>query len=516
MRGIMRIPNPFLRVVIATIIAGATAASAGAQMQQPAIATHTAADGAPAADVIPVTTSSPDARHDYELALLYLEDLLFTDKGLVSLRQAVKADSQFALAHAALAYFTTDPVEERREYALAQKNISNASPDERLLIRWMDGAKNGGLVPAIAAMNDLLAKYPNDKRLANMASGWLCFNQAVYEHGEKILKNVLQNDPNYFPALNNLAYCYALNGQPNLAPPLMDRYVIALPAQPNPQDSYGEIMRMLGDYPAALDHYRKALQIDPSFYTSQLGIASTYALMGDQERARVEYLKAVSGTKERATRLDYRILWAMTYYRGNQLERGAREFTKLAAEAHAADLPVEEAEIYRDMALFNPDPQRALKNLDAARVVLAENHEISQGSREIELANILRTRAFIAERAGMADAAQKALKPLSAMAQTSRSNLVQQAYHSANGAVLITQEKYDAAISELQEDPQNPLSLQLLADAQNKAGQTADAQKTLSSLAAINDERVETAFAAPPARAALKNSSPATAQAGTH
>jgi predicted Zn-dependent protease len=510
----MKIRNSFLYPVIALVIAGATAASAGAQ--QPAIAMHTTADGTSAADVVPVTTSSPDARHDYELALLYHEDLLFTDKGLVSLRQAVKADSQFALAQATLAYFTTDPVEERREYALAQKNLVSASPDERLLILWMDGVKNGGLVPAIAAMNDLLAKYPNDKRLANMAAEWLCTGQAAYEHGEKILKNVLQNDPNYFPALNNLAYCYALNGQPNLAPPLMDQYVIALPAQPNPQDSYGEIMRMLGDYPAALDHYRKALQIDPSFYTSQLGIASTYALMGDEERARAEYLKAISGTKERATKLDYRILWAMTYYRESQLERGSREFAKLAAEAHAADLPVEEAEIHRNMALFNPEPHRALGSLDAARLVLTENHEISQGSREIELANILQTRAFIAERAGMADAAQKAVKPLSAMAQTSRSNIVQQAYHSANGAVLMMQEKYDAAISELMEDPQNPLSLQLLADAQNKAGKAADAQKTLATLAAINDERVETAFVVPQARAALKNGSPTTAQVGTH
>ncbi len=148
--------------------------------------------------------------------------------------------------------------------------------------------------------------------------------------------------------------------------------------------------------------------------------------------------------------------------------------------------------------------------------MLTENHEISQGSREIELANILQTRAFIAERAGMADATQKALKPLTAMSQTSRSNLVQQSYHSANGAALMTEEKYDDAIPELMEDAQNPLSLTLLADAQSKAGQPVDAQKTLISLAAISDERVETAFAVPQARAALKENSVTGAQAGGH
>ena len=75
---------------------------------------------------------------------------------------------------------------------------------------------------------------------------------------------------------------------------------------------------------------------------------------------------------------------------------------------------------------------------------------------------------------------------------------------------------YAGAIAELQEDPQNPLSLQLLAQAQNKAGQSADAQKTLVTLAGISDERVETAFAAPQARASLKTEAPQTAQAGAH
>ena len=48
----------------------------------------------------------------------------------------------------------------------------------------MNGTKNGEIVAAISAMNDLLAKYPNDKRLANMAAEWLCANQGASEHGE--------------------------------------------------------------------------------------------------------------------------------------------------------------------------------------------------------------------------------------------------------------------------------------------------------------------------------------------
>lgn len=514
MRGTMTSRNPYRIALFAIFIAGAPAAQAQTQPPVHAEVRDTSAKPAAPATMVPVTTSSPDARQDYEMGMVQREDLLFMDKGLDYFRKAVKADPRFAVGHAALAYFTVDAVEEHREEALAKQNLAHASPDEKQLIRWMLGARNGELVPAVASLNDLLRKYPDDKRLGNLAAEWLCSNQEAWERGESILENLLKKDPNYFPALNNLAYCYALSGRPALAPALMDQYVVALPNQPNPEDSYGEISRMLGNFPAALEHYGKALKIDSTFTTSQLGIASTFALMGEEERARAEYLKAIPMANERQTQTDYRILWALTYYRENQLEQGRAEFTKIAADAHSAGFALQEAEAHRDMALFNPDPKEALTDLEAAQAVLSEKHPISRQDRENELATILQTRAFIAARAGLADVAQKTLGPLSALAKTSRSNPIQHSFHSASGATLLAQGKFEEAIAELQEDPRNPLSLELLSAAQNKAGHTAEAQTTLETLAAINDERVETAFAVPQARAALKRNQSGSAQGG--
>lgn len=515
----MKIRNSFPLIAATIFMAGtiAIAQEQAAPASAPTQASGQAAEvNALSSATIPVTTNSMVARRAYEMGMVHREEMLFVDEGLEFFREAVKADPQFALGHAAVGYFTSDPVEGRRESDLAVKFMSNSSPDEQLLIRWMNGTKNGEIVPAISAMNDLLAKYPRDERLANLDGEWLCSNQGAFESGEAVLSRVLKFDPNYYPAMNNLAYCYALSGQPQLAPPLMEQYVAALPNEPNPQDSYGEIMRMLGDYPAALDHYQKALQINPKFNASQAGIASTYALMGDEKRARGEYLVAMKGTKERSTRLGYQILWGMTFYREDQHRQARQEMLKLVANAHSAGLAVQEAEIHRAMALFNPSAAAALKDLDAARAVLSETHKILPGDWENESASILQTRAFIAARAGMTSTAQAALKPLSEMARTSRSTPVQNAYHSANGAVLLAQGDYAGAIPELQEDAQNPLSLRLLAEAQTKAGQTAEAQKTLVILAAISDERIETAFAAPQARAMLKNDALQTAQGGAH
>jgi hypothetical protein len=121
---------------------------------------------------------------------------------------------------------------------------------------------------------------------------------------------------------------------------------------------------------------------------------------------------------------------------------------------------------------------------------------------------------LIAAATGKRETAEEALRPLAVMAKTSRSAAVQKAYHSANGAELFVKGDYAAAIPELQEDALNPLTLRLLVRAQTKAGQTADAQKSLATLAAINDERAETAFAVPEARAALKTTNTGALRAG--
>lgn len=463
----------------------------------------------PTPATLAVTTKSDAAREAYEMGMKDREDLLYIEQGNDYFRLAVKADSHFALAHAALAYFTTDPVEEKREMDLAVKNLSHASPDEKLLIKWLNGTKDGQLVPAIAAMNDLLAKYPNDKRLANLSAEWLCSGQQNFERGEDVLQKVLKNDPAYYPALNNLAYCYALSGRVNLAPALMERYVRLLPDQPNPEDSYGELLRMAGNFDGAIEHYRAALKIDSKFTTSQLGVASTLALMGNEEAARPEYEKAIEMTGDRATKMNYHMLWALTYYRESKADTGRKHFTELASQAHEQDLAIQEAEAQRTMALFNTDAAAALTDMDAAEGVLSEKHVLSPEEREVELATIEQTRAFIAARANRQDAAEKALQTLQKLAGSSRNNLVQLSYHSGNGAVLFLQDKYSDAASELQYDPRNPLSLALLADVQTKAGAAEDARKTLETLGAIIDERVETAFAAPQARAVLKASADA-------
>jgi tetratricopeptide (TPR) repeat protein len=466
---------------------------------------------APTSETIPVTTKSDEARRLYEEGVHDEFDLLYVDRGVETIRKAAKADPTFALAHAMLAFNTTNPAEGEHHRAIARVYMRSAAPDEQKLIQFLNGTKDGHLVSAIAAMNDLFERYPRDNRFIAMAGTWMCSNNQEYDRGAAILERALKNDPSYAPALNNVAYCYAYAGHAQLAPPYMDRYVAALPGQPNPLDSYGEILRMMGDYKGALAHYEASERMVPGF--SQIGIATTYALMGDQDRARSEYDKAIELEQDPGTKLTDQMLKAMTYFRENRLADGRKAYLTLALAAHKdGHFPVAEAEIHRTLALFNPDPKAAMRDLRDAELVLSEKHAMARDEHDTELATILQTRTFIAAQAGMKPEADRAFAPLAVMAKTSRSTPVQKSYHSANGAVLLLDGRYAIAVAEFQEDPRNPLSLRLLADAETKAGEPVAGQQVLVTLAAINDERVESAVAVPQARAALKAVAPTTAQ----
>jgi tetratricopeptide (TPR) repeat protein len=211
---------------------------------------------------MPVSTRSGPARRLFERAMADLEALR-TQQAVDGWRAATKADAQFAQAFVLIGYLTTNPAEESWALARAQQLASKASPGEQLLISWICGVRAGNTVPAIAAMNDLLSMYPDDRRVAFLAGRWLVTRQR-YEQAEMLLERAVAAHPDYPAAINELGYAYAYGGHFRKAFAMMERYISLEPANPNPQDSYAEILRHSGDFKGALQHYGEALKLDPS------------------------------------------------------------------------------------------------------------------------------------------------------------------------------------------------------------------------------------------------------------
>lgn len=449
---------------------------------------------------LPVTTSSSRARTDFEAAMQNFEQYRLNDT-LQFLRAATKSDPKFAQAFIMIAKISKDPAEQTEARQQAKQLASDASKGERLLIRWLAGAQEDNYLPAIAAMNDLLSKYPRDSRLAFLAGDWLTL-QERYHQAAVVLEHALNILPDYPAALNDLGYTYAFDGDFERAFAAMDRYVALVPDQPNPHDSYGEILRMDGKFEAALEQYRTSVRMDPNF-GSEVGVADTLALMGKEQGAREEYERAIVFAASQGDSVQYELQSALTWIREGNHKQAERALAEVAKHAHAAGLGRLEAEAHRILAMYEPDSKSVMRELQAAAYALQEPHELSVTDRNEEQARILRVQATRLAEAQDLDSAAKAVSQLEAMAGKSRSQVIQLCYHAAAGATLMAQEKYTDAIPHLQEDAADPLSMRLLWRAYNSTGAAADAQNVAAKLAALNVPTVEQALVVPQFRARL-------------
>jgi Tfp pilus assembly protein PilF len=333
--------------------------------------------------------------------------------------------------------------------------------------------------------------YPKDKRVAYLAGFWL-FWRGSYEPAKRMLEHALALDGNYPPALNELGYLHATLGDFRNATAFMRRYVAVLPNEPNPHDSYAEILRMSGDFEAALRHYRIALQIDTKF--SHLGIADTFALMGNEPQARTEYEQAIRDAENEAERVAYSLQSAMTYVREHDYVAADRAFQAVAQRAHSGGLVLHEAQAYRMMATYQPNDSVALKYLARAQAVVAASKDLAQSEREDERARILRVRVVRAANAADQKLAVNSLNRLRSMAATSRSPVVRRSYHAAAGALLSKSAKYAQAIPHLQEDSKDAFSLELLSRAHAKVGARQEAQEEERKLASMNEPTLDQAL----------------------
>jgi tetratricopeptide (TPR) repeat protein len=457
-----------------------------------------------AAKEMPITTSSPKSRELFGRALTDYENL-YLERANIGWRAAVQADPNFALAYVFIAYNSSDPAEAKAAQEKAKLLAAKASPGERLLIQWITSIRENNFIAGISAMNDMLEMFPKDKHLAYLAGNWM-MGQNSYEQAQKTLQGALAIDKNYPPALNDLAYCYAQSREYPKAFEVMERYVAVLPTLPNPQDSYAEILRMSGNFNAALEHYRAALKIDPWFDYSQLGLADTYALMGNQVQARAEYDKAIQNAYTAADRVAYALQTATTWVREHNFAEADKAFAAVAEKAHALGFDLTEAQAHRMMSLYQADDAEVLKHLASAEEAL--NHpttSISQSDREDERARVLRYRAVRADHAGNHELAAQALQQLEALAGSTRSAVVQSSYHGAAGTLLMSQQKIQEAIVHLEEDEDNPYSLELLSRAYSITGAADKRHEIEVRLRASNAPTMEQALVVPAVRSRRPN-----------
>ncbi len=416
------------------------------------------------------------------------------DRALGLWREAVKLDPNFALANVMIAFRTQDPSEAKSALERGKAAAPRTTAGERLFVRWISGIREGHFVSGIAAMNDLTAMYPKDKQLLSLAGNWV-LQRFSYERAVELLNRALAVDPDYPPALNSAAYAYAQMGDFDKGIAMIAHYAQVLPKEPNAQDSYAEILRMAGKFDAAIQHYQAALKMAPGF--SIMGLADTYALKGDEERARAEYTRCNEKAEMSEDRIMCRLKLPVTYVWEKNFAAADTAFESTAKWAHEHDLGLAEAQAYRMMASYAQDNAAALQRLEQAMKALGEHASVSQSDRDEESASILRWRVVRAAQAGDRTLADTALQQLRSLADRNPNESTQREYNAAQGALLMIDNKPAQAVPYLREDTNNAFSMAWLVKAYEQTGEPQDAAKTKQSLAHLYLPTIDTAVVTP-------------------
>jgi tetratricopeptide (TPR) repeat protein len=423
----------------------------------------------------PVTTSSRAAARYFETGMVHYENHRW-NFALRDWREALELDPKFALAYTWICFTTTDPAEESKDRAAAKALMDSVSPAEQWMIRWMAGVHENNYVQGIQAMNDLAQMYPHDKRLNFLIGYWL-YKLDEYERARAFTLKSLEADDKYATAYNQMGYLYSRDRQYDKAIEAMEKYVGLLPNEPNPHDSYGEMLRLSGRFDEALAQYHTALKIDPTFYISQKELGETYAVMGQEERARAEYAKAIQEAPGSGIKAEYMQKSAMTYLREQKFDEADKAYREAAEQAHAMRQWLWEARAHRIIAMYQRDRAVAMAELDRAEAILAEKQDVlAKSDLAEERARMLRVRVESAVANKDLPAAQKALAELEKLAN-SGSISIQRTYGGAAGTLLLAQKKYRDAATELEQDFVNPMSIKLLVTAYQKSGAKASADE---------------------------------------
>src|SRR6059058_2498720 len=469
------------------IFPGFLAASALAQTAAPRIEPASNRSGAHASPVvplaqqlfgaIPLSTKSEEARKSLELAWDKYENAMYEPSANLA-RQATQKDPHSALSCALVSFAARRGMPDAAALAKAKALLPHATPDERLLIRWMTAIQDHNLLPAIVSMNDLLRRYPRDKHILYVTGEWL-FLQQDDDRARTLLETALQVDPNFPAALNRLGYLYldSSNPDPARAVASLKRYAEVEPASPNPQDSLGEVLREAGNDQDSLEHYHAALKIDPAYISSQYGLGNTRTLMGDFAGARQEYDRAIPMARNRMDELYVKYLKTLVYFWERQPVEGRKELAALAKEAAGKKEPNSQFQVGMAQALLTSDPQSELEQLKSLSVFLEKPLAgMNESDRGIARAAVLRERVRVLSLQGRQGDAAQPLSELETLATASKDQLVGSYFETARGYLSASKGDFENAAEGLSADPHSPLALQQLAAVEEKLGNAAAAE----------------------------------------
>jgi tetratricopeptide (TPR) repeat protein len=462
---------------------------------------------AASSDLVPITTSSEEARQLYLQGRDATEKLRVAD-GYAFFEKAVAKDSNFAMGYFGLA--TAAPTNQtffaavKRAVELSDK----ASEGERLMIRALQAGVSGDAAGQRRIYGELVEKYPSDPRALTLVGN---YHFGIQDNATaiKYLNRAVELDPSFTTPYNQLGYAYRFEGRYPEAEKTFKKYIEILPGDPNPYDSYAEFLMKVGRFEESIVSYRKALEVDPAFVSSLIGIAHDQMFQGKGDEARKTLRQMASQARNDGERRQALFWTAQSYV----LEGRAADAVRTVGEERAiaeksGDLSAQSG----DTALIG-NIQLHAGNLDAAAASFAEANSLMQKAavpsevKEANRRNGLFNTARVALKRGDLKTARAQAALYRTQVDVKKVPFEVKLVHELAGMVALAEHQYDTALNELAlANEQSPRVLYLTATALEAKGDTQRARTTAQAVADFNALDPNYAFVRPAAQKMLAGS----------
>ena len=456
---------------------------------------------------LPITTSSPEARALYLEGRDLVERLKATE-GHFKTDQAVKKDPQFALGWLQWAQTSGTAKEFLAGMDKAVAASSHASEAEQKFIRAADAGAKSRPAEQERLLAELAKQLPADARIQAQV-GIVLFARQDYDGAVRALSRAVELDPKFTLPYNQLGYAYRAQGKNAEAEKTFKKYAELLPDDPNPHDSYAELLMRLGRFDESIAEYKKALQIDPYFLSAYVGIANNQIFAGKGDDARATLKQMLTKARNDGEKRQVWFWTAETYAheeRWSEAIRSIEEEKKIADAAGDLVSASQDVNFIGNLLLGAGKPAEAAQKFEES-LKLVDRSKASDAVKEAAHRNHLFDMGRVAVLKGdLATARATATKYATAVEAKKVPFEVRQA-HELSGLVAVHAKEWDTALAELgKAGGQNPRVTYLTGLAWQGKGDSARAAEAFKAVADYNQLNGIYAFVRPQARRELARS----------
>jgi tetratricopeptide (TPR) repeat protein len=474
--------NRFTLLLLSVIIVAAPALSGCATNKT--VAANTEPNGA---GKIPITTSSEEARKEFLQGRDLNEKLLIHDS-IQHFDKAISLDANFAWAELSRAAVSPTGKEFFDHLKKAVNLADKASNGEKLLILGTEAGANGNVARQKEYLDQLVAAYPNDER-ANFALAGYYFGQQELPKAIQYYKKATELNPKFSSAFNLLGYAYRQNVEYANAEAAFKKYIELIPNDPNPYDSYAELLLKMGKFDDSVTQYRKALSIDQNFINAHQGIAMALLYKGNADEAAAELQKITGKARSDAERRTALFALTVVDVDSGKWDLALAEVDKqYALGEQTGDVPGMTGDLQ-----LKGNIMLEMGKYDEARALYERSLKMTEDS---SLSQQIKDNAKLFQHYNLARVAlgKKDLATARTEAEDFRqgteakNNPVQMKQaHQLIGMIALAAKEYDKAVSELQQaNQQNPYDLYRLCQAYQGKGDATQAKEFCKKAANFN------------------------------